>query len=245
MPASPLPRKGDSWVHISSIIRIIHGAAGGWHRNRHLLSYLQLSPVPRRYTALDRSLRTRYASHTRGSMHRSERTCEAAGTHANRRLAYLPRLSQVSPCAGASPAHGDAAPSQASLWDAAPSQAEHREPVMDSPDPDSRSIPTDVYIYIGFPEAIGAHGIQSIRQPSSQAKPPGCMLARCTHAAGSATAPISGIASGLPCPPPSRFGERPPAAAAGSDRPLKQNGVPEGTPFLIRIVRRSARCRKP
>ena len=41
---------------------------------------------------------------------RSERTCEAAGTHANRRLAYLPRLPQVSPCAGASPAHGPRRP---------------------------------------------------------------------------------------------------------------------------------------
>lgn len=61
MPASPLPRKGDSWVHTSSIIQVTHGAAGGWHRNRHLLSYLQLSPVQRCYTALGRSLRTRYA----------------------------------------------------------------------------------------------------------------------------------------------------------------------------------------
>lgn len=110
MPASPLPRKGDSWVHISSIILITHGAAGGWHRNRHLLSYLQLSPVQRCYTALDRSLRTRYASHTRGNTQRPERTCEAVGTHPNRRLAYPPRLSQVSPGAGASTAFGTRRP---------------------------------------------------------------------------------------------------------------------------------------
>ena len=147
MPASPLPRKGDSWVHISSIIRIIHGAAGGWHRNHNLLSYLQLSPVPHRYTALDRSLRTRYASHTRGSTHRSERTCAAARTHPTVdshtcrgflrcRLAPAPR-----------PPMGHATPSQASVWVAAPSQAERREPVIASPDPDITSIPAAVYLY--------------------------------------------------------------------------------------------------
>ncbi len=86
----------------------------------------------------------------------------------------------------------------------------HRKPNAASPSlppPTRRALRSLLpYIYIGFPEAIGTHGIQSIRQPSSQAKPPGCMLARCTRAAGSATAPISGIASGLPCPPPSRSG---------------------------------------
>lgn len=218
MPASPLPRKGDSWLHISSTIRIIHGVAGGWHRNRNLLSYLQLSPIPRRYTALGRSLRTRYASHTHGSTHRSVRICEAVGTHPDRRLAYPPRLSQVSPCAGASPAMGHAAPSQASVWDAAPSQAERREPVIASPDPDSTSIPAAVYLYwvpgshrgswypvdpaaVIFRRSLpgacspAARAPPDLRPRPSRASPPGCRAYR-----------RAGSGSGRPLQPQARIG---------------------------------------
>ena len=246
MPASPLPRKGDSCVHISSIIQITHGAAGGWHRNRHLLSYLQLSPVQRCYTVLGRSLPTRYASHTRGNAQRPERTCEAVGTHPDRRLAYSPRLSQVSPGAGASTAYGTRRPVTRLLMGCRPvasrtPRACHGLPRTRIAD---RSPRTFISIY-GSREPSGltvssrsggrhlgrslpgacsptARTPPDLRPRPSRASPPGCRAHR-----------RAGSGNGRPLQPQARIS------------PFKQNGVPEGTPFLIRIVRRSARCRKP